>query len=120
MERIRTSSSDDVDSSISDELTDATAIAPTKQIASSVTEGSNNDVVSFAGNDLLSGIFSPSSAHVASTSATWTPDLSIANAEPLAADASLEDIVQYACNECNCSSSSPARKPVDQRSPDDR
>ncbi len=93
--------SDDIDSSISDELTDATAIAPTKQIASSVTEGSNNDVVSFAGNDLLSGIFSPSSAHVASTSATWTPDLSIANAEPLAADASLEDIVQYACNECS-------------------
>ena len=54
--------SDDIEAGLSDQITDTTAIAPSKQIASSVTEGTNNAVASFDGNDLLSGIFSPSSA----------------------------------------------------------
>ena len=93
--------SDDIEAGLSDQITDTTAIAPSKQIASSVTEGTNNAVASFDGNDLLSGIFSPSSAHEPTASVTWTEALSAANTTPLAADASLEEIVQYACNECS-------------------
>lgn len=93
--------SDDIEAGFSDQITDTTAIAPSKQIASSITEGANNAVESFDGNDLLSGIFSPSSAHEPTASATWTEELSVANTTSLAADASLEETVQYACNECS-------------------
>lgn len=93
--------STDTESLITEELTSTTVITPTKQTATSITEGSNYQVESFDGNDLLSGIFSPVSAHEAMTSATWTPELSAANEATLPEDASLEDIVRYACNECS-------------------
>lgn len=83
------------------EVSDLLAVAPTKRVAASATEGPNNNVESFGENDLLNGIFSPNSAHVAAVSATWTPELSAANPGELASDASLEEIVQYACNECS-------------------
>jgi putative ABC transport system substrate-binding protein len=95
-----TSSATDI---ISDEITDTTIITPSKVVANSFTEGSDTEVTNLGGSDLISGIISPRSAHAAATSAFWTEELSAANAEnPLPEDASTEDIIRYAANECSC------------------
>ncbi len=77
-------------------------ITKTKTVAASFAEGSNQDVEIFGGSNLIDGIISPNSAHAPLVSQFWTEDLSAENTEPLPEDASLEEIITYASNECSC------------------
>lgn len=77
-------------------------IKKTKIVASSATEGSNNQVDIFGGTDLIDGLLSPSSVHAPLTSEFWTPELSTQNTTPLSQDASLQEIISYASAECSC------------------
>lgn len=80
----------------------ASVITPSKQIAASITEGTNMNLEDLGGNGLISGIISPDSIHAPLVSTFWTDALSAANTAPLAEDASTDEIVRYACNECSC------------------
>lgn len=77
-------------------------ITKTKDVAPSVTEGQNLSVDIFGGTNLIDGIIAPSSAHTAQISPFWEASLSAENTEPLPEDASLEEVVTYAANECSC------------------
>jgi putative ABC transport system substrate-binding protein len=90
------------DTVTSTEIIDSTVITPSRRSISSFTEGADIPPESLGGSDLISGLNSPRSVHAAMTSAFWTEELSAANTEPLAEDASTEDIIRYACNECSC------------------
>ncbi len=96
----------DTSSLLTNELTDSSAISPSKIVAGSITQGFDNQAESFDNNDLISGIFSANSAHTAKTSATWpqeesTDDESAVSQEAPGEDASLSDVVTYACSQCS-------------------
>lgn len=77
-------------------------IRKTKTVAPSITEGSNHNVEVFGGTNLIDGILSPNSAHAPATSRFWTDELSVGNTVPLSENATLEDTIAYASNECSC------------------
>lgn len=89
-------------SDVEETISDPTVITPSKRIAPSATEGPNTDVESIGGNNLISGIIAPESIHTPSSSIFWTEELSAANPNPLDEDATLEEIISYACRECSC------------------
>ncbi|MDD6194927.1 MAG: ABC transporter substrate binding protein [Lachnospiraceae bacterium] len=76
-------------------------IQKSKYVAPSITEGSNNTVEIFGETNLIDGIIAPNSAHSPMVSEFWTEDLSAANTETLSEDATLDEIITYASNECS-------------------
>lgn len=78
-----------------------TIISKSKYVAPSITEGNNNAVEIFGETNLIDGIIAPNSAHAPKVSPFWTEDLSAANTEVLSEDATLDEIITYASNECN-------------------
>ncbi len=79
------------------EIDTSSAIAPSKQVASSSKEGSNMDVESIGQGNLISGLISPSSARTAKTSATWMGPKTGGEELILGEDASAHDIIRDAC-----------------------
>lgn len=73
-------------------------IVPSKFAAASAQEGPNMDVESFGESSLLSGINSPSSVRTARVSQRWTLD---SDGYAPGADASTEELLQYACSQCS-------------------
>ena len=76
-------------------------IQKSKYVAPSITEGANNVVEIFGETNLIDGIIAPNSAHSPMVSSFWTEDLSASNTEPLPEDATLDEIIAYASNECS-------------------